>query len=188
VASNALKGIAVLVKSGEEQEAKELLMKEAPKLEHFVGLGGETRQESVYAGLKLLQGKADFVLVHDGARPFCSPAAIAKVAQAAQSSGAAILATPVKQSIKEINDENLIVRSFERAKIWEAQTPQAFRYSVLRDAHESARKDGVEATDDSQLVERLGEAVQVVPGEDKNIKITTPVDLALARMLLDAEQ
>lgn len=184
VASDSLRGIVVLTKAGDEGEAGALLEKEAPYLQRFVGVGGSTRQQSVYAGLKLLDGKAKFVLVHDGARPFCPERMIAKVAEMARRTGAAILATPVKQSIKQVSSGEVISRSLPRSEIWEAQTPQAFRYDLLREAHEKALAENYEATDDSELVERLGTKVHIVSGSDKNIKITTPVDLELAQQLL----
>jgi len=182
VAARVLKGIALMVKPGEEAFAEAMLADEAEGLDCLVGLGGVTRQESVYNGLRLLDGKAEFVLVHDGARPFCSPDDIAQVASVAKKDGAAILATPAKQSIKEV-EEGKVLRSLSRNRIWEAQTPQVFRYRDLYKAHEAAKAEGFLATDDSELVERIGLNVSIVQGEDTNIKLTTPRDLAFARFI-----
>ncbi len=187
VSSECCTGIVVLTRESECNQVRKLLRREAPKLDAIVGVGGETRQESVYAGLLLLEGKAQFALIHDGARPLCPANLIRRVAHAGVSAGAAILASPVKPTIKDVRSTGTIDRTVPRSSLWEAQTPQVFRYSLIRNAHEAARTDGYVGTDDSELVERMGTPVTVVPGSERNIKITTPFDLELAAMLLSGE-
>jgi len=142
--------------------------------------GGEHRQESVAAGLRAL-GPCSWVVVHDGARPLVTPQLILEGLQAARATGAATAAIPVADTIKEVGEEGIVRRTLRREGLWAVQTPQVFRYEILLRAHEAA--EGL-ATDDAALVERLGYPVRVFPGSPRNIKVTTPEDLALAEALL----
>ncbi len=184
VASGVCRGIVVLTRGEDLAAAQSLLSEEAQGLECEAAPGGDTRQESVYRGLLLLQGRADYVLIHDGARPFCPPALIADVAREAAATGAAILALPVKPSMKLVS-AGVIERSLPRASVYEAQTPQAFRFDLVFAAYQQAAAAGVQATDDAELVERVGERVTVVLGDERNLKITSPQDLELAETLLN---
>jgi 2-C-methyl-D-erythritol 4-phosphate cytidylyltransferase len=143
--------------------------------------GGAERSDSVWNGLLAVPPEIEVVLIHDGARPFVSRPVIDRVLAAA-AGGAAIAALPVADTIKEVED-GVIVGSPERARLWQAQTPQGFVRSVLIDAHRMARRDHSAATDDAMLVERLGTPVRVVEGAPENIKITRPVDLLFAEAL-----
>ena len=146
--------------------------------------GGARRQDSVFAALKALTPQTRYVLVHDGARPFISAALIARVADAARPTGAALAAVPVKDTIKQVGETSGVVRTFPREQLWAAQTPQVFDYHVLYNAHAQAEIDGFVGTDDAMLVERDGRiAVVVVEGAADNIKITTPEDLAAAEII-----
>ncbi|MCL4135564.1 UNVERIFIED_CONTAM: hypothetical protein GTU68_051360, partial [Idotea baltica] len=149
--------------------------------------GGATRQESVAAALAQLPIDVEFVAVHDAARAFCSPELIKEVINQAQHSGAAILATPAKSTLKLVNN-NSIIETIDRSQIWEAQTPQVFKKNILLEAHQRAAQDQVVGTDECQLVERTGLEVRIVKGEDSNFKITTPEDLLYARWLLRGEK
>ena len=182
-ASGCCLGIVILTREAERSEILNVLQDAAPDLDCIVGVGGETRQDSVYAGLKLIEKKAEFAFIHDAARPLCSPEEMRAVAAAARHSGAAILACPVKPTIKDVGSSGFVERTIPRSTLWEAQTPQVFRYSLIRQAHDAAREERYVGTDDSELVERLGFPVTVVPGSERNIKITTPVDLKLADLL-----
>jgi 2-C-methyl-D-erythritol 4-phosphate cytidylyltransferase len=144
--------------------------------------GGEERQESVYNGIKSVPD-AEHVVVHDGARPFVEEEITHRVVEAAVAVGAAICAVPVKDTIKRVVNE-VVQDTVERSSLWSVQTPQAFRLSLLMEAHERAVKDGFLGTDDASLVERLGEKVQVVMGDYCNIKVTTPEDLLLSESFL----
>jgi 2-C-methyl-D-erythritol 4-phosphate cytidylyltransferase len=154
------------------------------RLELTAVIGGASRQESVYAALSAAAGTAEYVLVHDAARPFCSVGHIQAVCRAAEEHGAAILALPVKPTLKEAAADGRILRTIPRAAVWEAQTPQVFRSDILLRAHEQARENSISGTDDSELVERSGGQVYVVRGDERNIKITSPFDLELAEQIL----
>ncbi|HEX8335410.1 MAG TPA: 2-C-methyl-D-erythritol 4-phosphate cytidylyltransferase [Pyrinomonadaceae bacterium] len=146
--------------------------------------GGETRAESVWRGLQVLEGAgAGVVAVHDGVRPFVTPEEIDRTVREAEEHGAAVLAAPAVETIKEA-DGGRVVRTLERARLWHAQTPQCFRYELLRRAYEQPGALLPDVTDCSALVERLGEAVRLVEGGADNIKITTPRDFALAEVLV----
>jgi 2-C-methyl-D-erythritol 4-phosphate cytidylyltransferase len=148
--------------------------------------GGETRAGSVWRGLQTFGETAvGVVAVHDGVRPFVTPDEIDRVVREAETSGAAILAAPAIETIKEAEGGN-VLRTLERKKLWQAQTPQCFRYELLRRAYELALADGLDATDDSALVERTGATVRIIEGGAHNIKITTPQDFALAEILLSS--
>ncbi len=183
VLSDVCRGIVVLTRAGDEAEAATLLQEEAPGLECHALPGGETRQDSVRIGLAAVPAEVEFVLVHDGARPLCPPEKIREVAAAARDSGAAMLALPVKPSLKEVGADKRVSRTVPRHNIWEAQTPQVFRSDILRHAHDEALRDNFLGTDESELVERLAIPVRVVPGDERNLKITTPTDLQLAGVL-----
>jgi 2-C-methyl-D-erythritol 4-phosphate cytidylyltransferase len=146
--------------------------------------GGRTRQESVRHGLEALLEGFDPVLIHDAARPLLAPGLIAACAATAAAVGACVPATPVSCTVKTITADGLVEKTLDRDMLREAQTPQAFSASLIRDAHRRALADGIEGTDDAVLVENLGEAVAVIEGDPENLKITRPVDLDLARVLL----
>lgn len=146
----------------------------------LVVAGGATRQESVWRALAAVPADAALVLVHDAARPFVTRALVDAVLAAARAHGAAVCGLPVTDTVKRVRD-GVVEATVDRAGLWTVQTPQAFRLPLLREAHEKARREGVEATDDSALVERLGVPVRVVPGRAENVKITTREDLRRAR-------
>jgi 2-C-methyl-D-erythritol 4-phosphate cytidylyltransferase len=144
--------------------------------------GGARRADSVRCGLAMLPPACSIVLVHDGARPFPSPRVIDAVITEARAGRAAIAAVPVTDTLKEATaDGRRVVRTIPRRGLWRAQTPQGFPRSLLERAHEAAA--GAPATDDAELVERLGEAVVVVPDVNSNLKVTTVEDLLLAEAL-----
>lgn len=146
--------------------------------------GGAERADSVANALARVQSDIDFVAVHDAARPCLADEWIEAVFTAAVKSGAAILAAPVSGTLKRIAGDKTIVETVSREGLWEAQTPQVFRRQLLVDAY--ARRGTLPATDDAQLVERLGQKVTVVPGSPMNLKITTKEDLRLAAAILKA--
>ena len=146
--------------------------------------GGAERYDSVARALERVSGDADFIAVHDAARPCIASEWIDAVFSAAAKTGAAILATPVTGTLKRAGDTQTIQETVSRENLWEAQTPQVFRKQLLIDAY--ARRGQQPATDDAQLVERLGHPVTLVPGSPMNIKITTKDDLRMAAALLKA--
>jgi 2-C-methyl-D-erythritol 4-phosphate cytidylyltransferase len=146
--------------------------------------GGEERADSVQAALARVKPEAEFVCVHDAARPLLTDAWIDKIFQAAAESSAAIYAIPVAGTLKRLGPNHQIAETVDRRGLWEAQTPQVFRRDLLLEAY--AKRDGFNATDDAQLVERIGHPVTVVSGSPINMKITTKEDLRLAEQALKA--
>ena len=179
-------GTVVVVLPPEEMAAFQSLQDtfELKKVARVVA-GGETRAQSVQNGLAVIE-EADVVAVHDGVRPLVTPDEIDQVVTAAAANGAAILVTHVEDTIKEI-ENNRIARTVPRDRLRRALTPQCFRFDVLKRAYEDLAEieaSGIEVTDDSFLVERLGVDVVVVSGSARNIKITNEEDLAVAETLL----
>lgn len=156
--------------------------------------GGETRQQSVGNALAQVSADAELVLVHDAVRPFVATEQVRRVIAEARERGAAILGVPAIDTIKEVRrsslpqDLALISATIPREKIVLAQTPQAFRTMLLKEAFARAEQDGVTASDEAALVERLGHDVYVVQGSERNIKITKPADMELARFYLEQER
>jgi len=144
--------------------------------------GGENRVDSIRSGLVAVSPRMDYVAIHDAARPFVTDQEITAVFAAAKKQGAALLAAPVVGTIKRVAD-GLIEATVSRENLWEAQTPQVFRRDLILEAYRQTIKDV--PTDDAQLVERLGQPVQVVPTDRGNLKITTQSDLVLAKYLVE---
>ncbi len=153
------------------------------KAVHFIQ-GGATRQESVYRGLQALPTAAKHVLIHDGARCLATPALLDRCAQAILECPGLIAAIPVKDTIKVVGDNQEITDTPDRSRLWAAQTPQGFEIDRLRRCHDEGIKQGWEVTDDAALFEKCGIPVRIVPGEETNLKVTTPVDLAIAEYIL----
>ncbi len=175
---------AVALVLPDEQDLKHYRLR-YPKIVDIVR-GGERRQDSVWQGFRLLAGAApEVVLVHDGARPLVGADLVTRVVAAARAAGAAVPVLPVEDTIKEVGDGR-IAATVDRTRLFRAQTPQGFLYAVLEKALEAARRDRFYGTDEAALVERLGLPVTTVPGDPRNIKITTPVDIPIAEALLDA--
>ena len=142
--------------------------------------GGGRRQDSVLAGL-VAMGDRRWVAIHDGARPCVTPDILGRALREVRGSGAAIAAVPVKDTIKVVDDEQVISATPDRATLWAAQTPQAFDYQTLLDAHRAA---DVEYTDDAAMVEAAGHRVTVFRGDYDNLKVTTPEDLDMVSLIL----
>ena len=147
--------------------------------------GGETRQASVLAALDRVRDAA-LVLVHDGARPLVPKAVLERCIGAARRGRCVVAALPVKDTIKAVDPSGRVLSTPDRRGLWAVQTPQVFPLAVLRAAHQRALQEGVDATDDAALVERTGEPVYVVEGDEVNLKITTPHDLIVAAAYLRA--
>jgi len=148
--------------------------------------GGKERQNSVMNGLRALQGQAgehDVVLIHDGVRPLISAELLRESIDVARGSDGALVAVPAKDTIKTVRD-GVVIATPDRETLWQAQTPQAFRFGVIFAAHQAAEQEGFMGTDDASLVERRGGVVRIVRGDYRNIKITTPEDLVLAEAFL----
>jgi len=150
-----------------------------------VAPGGLRRQDSVRSGIEASGGEWDRVLIHDGVRPLVDGDLIQRVIMGAGTAGAVIAALPARETVKKVSPGGEVVETYDRGDVWLAQTPQLFRYPDILNAHEKALAGGwPEATDDALLVEKTGVPVRVVEGSERNIKITTPFDLELARFLM----
>src|SRR5215475_5366304 len=156
--------------------------------------GGDTRQESVAAALKEVAADTELVLVHDAVRPFVKKEQIARVIEEARNHKAAILGIPAMDTVKEVKraslpeDVALITATIPRERVVLAQTPQVFRTKLLKEAFAKAFADQVNASDEAGIVERLGQDVHVVHGTERNLKITKPADMELARFYLELER
>ncbi|HNQ21993.1 MAG TPA: 2-C-methyl-D-erythritol 4-phosphate cytidylyltransferase [Phycisphaerae bacterium] len=148
--------------------------------------GGARRCDSVAAGLKEVAAEAEYVAVHDAARPCATEEMIDAVFAAAVKTGAAILASPLTGTIKRVSGKLVVEATVPRTALYEAQTPQVFKKDLLLGAYENFGTGVGEATDDAELVERTGQAVSVVPADASNLKITAKGDLALAQAILKA--
>ncbi len=146
--------------------------------------GGHQRQDSVFNGLKSVEPGTDVVMVHDGVRPFLTPELVDELLKALDVCDGAILAVPAKDTLKEVTKDGVVKKTLDRKSCYQVQTPQAFRYHVLKNAFEKAYADGFYGTDEASLVERCGGKVKVVTGSYSNIKITTPEDMVMAEALL----
>jgi len=146
--------------------------------------GGEQRQDSVRHALAEVDAETEFVLVHDAVRPFLTQAMIREVVAAAQQHGGAIIALPMRDTVKHVGQGHIIERTVDRRPLWLAQTPQAFRKDWLDEGHRKAQLEGIHATDDAHLVELIGKTVVVVEGSGENIKVTRPEDLSIGEAIL----
>jgi len=150
--------------------------------------GGERRQDSVRNGIEAVADSCRWVLIHDGVRPFVSIELIEKVIKAARRYRAVITGLPVTETIKRVGSKANVLKTIERNDLWLIQTPQIFNREDIHLAHQEALKRGwTEATDDAFLAEKMGISVKIIEGEERNIKITTPHDLQVARFLLSTE-
>ena len=146
--------------------------------------GGSSRQESVERGLNALSAKVKLVAVQDGARPLITHEVIDRTVRAAHSYGAAAPAIPVKDTIKVVTG-GVVKETPDRKTLQAVQTPQVFDLAMLKGALKKAKEDNAEVTDDCSAVERLGMSIKIVEGDERNIKVTTPLDLAIAKLLLE---
>ncbi|WP_103110207.1 2-C-methyl-D-erythritol 4-phosphate cytidylyltransferase [Brevibacillus reuszeri] len=174
--------IVLVVSEQDHADVREWLQKEAIQL--TVVLGGAERQDSVRNGLCALPENCTYVLVHDAARPFVTREQISEMIKQVEHDQATIMAVPVKDTIKVVGSTGIVEATPARESLWAVQTPQAFRMSLLREAHEAAHRAGKVGTDDAMLVEWLGHSVTVVQGSYENIKITTPDDLWFGEEIL----
>ena len=166
-----------------EKAQKEIIEKYGIKKARLV-TGGKERSDSVYNALKAVSDDADYILIHDGIRPFITDELIESLLNQASRFGAAISAVPVKPTLKFAGRDRFIKDTPSREYFWEAQTPQVFKKDLIVKAYKLARKKNIRATDDSMLVERMGVRPKIVMGSYSNIKITTKEDLELARIII----
>ena len=182
---NSIEELVIAVPEGFENAARAEVAAAGLGIPVKIAVGGIERQDSVRIALELTSAESDLVIVHDAARPLATPAIFDACLSAASRAGAAIAAIPVSDTLKRVTDST-ITATIARAGLWQAQTPQAFRRTVLVAAHQRAVSEKIAATDDADLVERTSARVEVVEASTSNIKITTPADLAIAEAIIAA--
>ncbi|MEY8193073.1 2-C-methyl-D-erythritol 4-phosphate cytidylyltransferase [Peribacillus simplex] len=175
------RGIILSINPTEKDYFSQLIAAYGLKKVKKLVVGGKERQQSVYNGLQ--HAGEEIVLVHDGARPFINVGQISELTTAASLHGGAVIAVPVKDTIKKASN-NKVVETVERSSLWAVQTPQAFRVSILKSAYEQAEAEAFLGTDDASLLERINEQVVIIEGNYDNIKITTQEDLYFAEAIL----
>lgn len=186
VQAGCFRAIILTVPSAHLPETKELLARYGLVTACRIVAGGETRQESVLAGLEALDDDIGVVLVHDGVRPLVSQAIILSCLQAVRTHGAAITAIPVKDTLKEASGQ-VVAGTVDRDRLWRAQTPQGAKVDLLRQAYQNASLEHFSGTDEASLLERSGCPVVIVSGSETNLKITLPEDIAMAEALLASQ-
>ncbi|MDZ7716029.1 MAG: 2-C-methyl-D-erythritol 4-phosphate cytidylyltransferase [Balneolaceae bacterium] len=180
-----LSKIIVATSSGYLEKVEELISDDIPQGKTLKVIeGGSERQHSIYNALQHI-GNCEYVIVHDAVRPFVKEEHIEQCCNTASEMGASVLGVKAKDTIKRTSENDLIEETPSRSNLWQAQTPQTFKSSILVEAYEAARKDNFVGTDDASLVERLGYPVKMVEGDRMNFKITYPLDLKLARQLFE---
>lgn len=185
LAANCFTQIIVVVTPGEEEFfRRDVLLPFFPKQELQLVTGGQERQDSVSNGLAVLANEIAYVCVHDGARPLVEAALFRECLNVAQAKGAAIAAVPVKDTIKVVDNTGQVLTTPPRERLWSVQTPQFLRRDWLELAHQRAKEENFQGTDDASLLERYGYPVQIIQASYENIKVTTPEDLLLAEAVL----
>lgn len=183
----ACDGIVLVVKDEERDRFQEICTTYGiQKVTQYVA-GGNERQDSVMKGVRAIQNTSSLVFVHDGARPFVRRKTLEELAEKATNSGGAIVAVPVKDTVKKVHD-NRVTETIDRASLWAVQTPQAFQIGVLLRAYEWAVEHNFLGTDEASVVEQLGVDVCVVEGDYENVKMTTQEDLIYGAAILAKRQ
>ena len=177
--------ILLVVRKGEEEYClHEVVERYGFKKVLRIVIGGERRQDSVYHALNVLDEDTDIVVVHDGVRPFVHPELISESIRQAMTADGAVAAVPVKDTLKEVTPDRFIKGTPKRESLWQAQTPQTFKKSIIEEAFIRAYNDNYYGTDESSLIERMGKKVKIIEGSYENIKITTKEDLIHGEFLL----
>jgi len=180
----AVRDIVIVVADHTEATVHDMLAREHWSKVLMTVQGAELRHESVLAGLRVIPDDIDHVVIHDAARPLATSDAFDTCIAAAQDHGAAIVATPVTDTLKRIDEHGQIIETVDRHALWAAQTPQAFDLARLREAFDHAATLRQAVTDEAILFESMGWPVRIVPGNRENLKVTVPEDLVFAESLL----
>lgn len=185
-----LEGLSKIVVSTSEayvQQTEQMLAGQVfGSVDLIVVEGGRERQNSIYNALQQADD-VELIIVHDAVRPFVDPAHIVTCCRIAAETGAAVLGVPARDTIKRVDEDRMVRKTPPRKELWQVQTPQVFRQSVIMEAYTRAFDDNFVGTDDASLVERIGQDVKMVEGDHANFKITYPVDLMLAKLILEKE-
>ena len=187
--SDLIENIILVAKKGEFGKTNSIIKKYNFKKIKNIIEGGKERQDSAYNGLKAIENPdpEDIILFHNGCNPFVKEEEIKNIIIEAEKNDAAVLAFPLKDTIKKVNKENFIESAIDRNNVWQMQTPQAIKYELALEAFEKSKKDNYYGTDDISLVERLGKKIKIVPCSYENIKITAKDDLSIAEGILMKE-
>lgn len=184
VGFEGIRQVIVTVPPGDETSfATDILAPFALNEMVTVVAGGPQRQDSVANGLNAVADDVEIVLIHDGVRPFIKRDVIQRSIECARDKGACVVAMPLKETVKRVDEAGCVEETVDRNMLWGAQTPQVFRFDVIREAFDKAVREGFYGTDDAMLVERMGMTVNVVEGDYHNIKITTTEDLVIAEAI-----
>lgn len=184
-AAGQISWIGIIGQPEDWPDFKEILATLSLKVSVELIQGGKTRQESVYNGLQGLPADAEHVLIHDGARCLATPDLFDRCADALHDCAGLIAAVPVKDTIKIVEPATQVIQHTpDRRNLWAAQTPQGFDVKLLKQCHDRGQGEGWEVTDDAALFEKCELPVRIVEGEETNLKVTTPVDLAIAEFIL----
>lgn len=177
--------VVIVVGQGEVEYCRENIVEKnnLQKVKMIVE-GGKERYHSVYNGIKAVSEECELVLIHDGARPFVTREIINESIASANTYGCSIVGMPVKDTIKVIDEEGFVKDTPKRDQLWLVQTPQTFKKDLILQAHQKREKEDLAVTDDAMLVEALGRRVKMIRGDYENIKITTPEDLEVGRVIL----
>jgi len=184
----AVSQIVVAIPEGDFISANGILSTYFPVELYQLVAGGATRQQSINKALEAIKGKPDLVAVHDAARPLASANLLNKLIEAALEDGAAVPVIPLADTAKQVDKKGMVISTPPRESLRLVQTPQVFRFSLIVEAYSNAERSGLEATDDSALIELLGKPVRTVEGELSNLKVTSALDLALATILFDGRK
>lgn len=184
IAAATVKWIGLICQPVDRPDLEKILTDLIPNKPVVFIQGGDTRQQSVYNGLQALPSEATHVLIHDGARCLATPALFNRCAQAAMQMPGFIAAVPVKDTIKQVDGHRVITHTPDRDGLWAAQTPQGFEVALLKQCHRRGMEEGWQVTDDAALLERCEVNVRIIEGEETNLKVTTPKDLAIAQFIL----
>ena len=184
----AVSQIIIAIPEDDLESAKGILSTYFPVELFQMVAGGATRQQSINNALEAINGKPELVAVHDAARPLASENLLDRLIEAALENGAAVPVIPLADTPKQIDKNGMVLSTPPRESLRLVQTPQVFRFSLILEAYSNAERIGLEATDDSALVELLGKPVRTVEGELSNLKVTSALDLALATILLDGRK
>jgi len=180
--------IILVVPEGMKEETKKRLSLSRYRKLKKVTEGGEERTDSVYQGLICVDEDTQVVLIHDGVRPLVSLSLINSVIRQTEIYEAVVPGVPVKETVKEKDGQGLVIKTLPRNRVYLIQTPQGFKYQLIKEAHQMARSLNWKTSDDAGLLEKLGKKVKIIPGEESNIKITTFFDFKLAEILLKEEK
>lgn len=176
--------LILIVKKSDMRYVYDIIEKHKININYKIVYGGKERQDSIYNGLLKMPEKTDIILTHDGARPFVSVDKIDEAIENVLDTGAAVLANPVKDTIKVSTDGKLVDYTPNRDRLWQVQTPQVFKKDILMKAYDQAYSEGYYGTDDCSLVEKTGIKVKLIYNSYDNIKITTREDLSIANILV----